>query len=80
MKTSKNQDANQTAFRVVQAATGQTAAEGKDPAAVALGRRGGLKGGPARAKKLSKERRAEIAKKAAKKRWKGHKKAKRKPE
>ena len=41
----------------------------KDPAAVALGRKGGLKGGVARAKKLSKKRRVEIAKKAAKARW-----------
>lgn len=38
-------------------------------AAVALGRRGGLKGGPARAKKLSRKRRIDIAKKAAEARW-----------
>lgn len=44
--------------------------EGKDPAAVALGRRGGLKGGKARAKALSPEKRKAIAKKAAKARWK----------
>ena len=43
--------------------------EGKDPAAVSLGRRGGLKGGKARAKKLSPEKRSEIARKAAKARW-----------
>ena len=43
--------------------------EGKDPAAVALGRKGGLKGGDARAKKLSAKRRAEIARKAAAARW-----------
>jgi hypothetical protein len=43
---------------------------GKDPAAVALGRKGGLKGGKARAASLSKERRAEIAKTAAVARWK----------
>ena len=42
---------------------------GKDPAAVALGRRGGLKGGKARAKKLSARRRKEIAKDAAMRRW-----------
>jgi hypothetical protein len=42
---------------------------GKDPAAVALGRKGGLKGGAARAKALSAKRRKEIATKAAKKRW-----------
>lgn len=41
----------------------------RNPAAVELGRRGGLKGGKARAKKLSKARLSEIAKKAAKKRW-----------
>lgn len=42
----------------------------KDPAAVALGRRGGLKGGPARAAKMTKEQRSESAKKAAQARWK----------
>ena len=47
----------------------QTFAKGKNPAAVALGRLGGLKGGPARAKKLSSKKRKEIAKKAAKSRW-----------
>ncbi|MGE4505163.1 MAG: hypothetical protein AB7D51_07430 [Desulfovibrionaceae bacterium] len=41
----------------------------KNPAAVALGRLGGLKGGPARAKTLSQERRTEIARKAAVARW-----------
>lgn len=45
--------------------------DGKDSAAVSLGRRGGLKGGAARKAALSPERRAEIAKKAAKARWKG---------
>src|SRR5215213_5716832 len=43
----------------------------KNPAAVALGRLGGLKGGKARAEKLSAKKRSEIAKKAAAKRW-GH--------
>ena len=42
---------------------------GKDPLAVELGRRGGKKGGKARAAKLSKKRRSEIAKKAAQARW-----------
>jgi hypothetical protein len=42
----------------------------KNPAAVALGRLGGLKGGKARAKKLSAEDRARIAQRAAKARWK----------
>jgi hypothetical protein len=44
---------------------------GKNPAAVALGRLGGLKGGKARAEKLSPARRKEIARKAAAARWKG---------
>lgn len=44
-------------------------APAKNPAAVALGRLGGLKGGKARAAKLSDEERSEIAKKAAKARW-----------
>jgi hypothetical protein len=41
----------------------------KNPAAVALGRLGGLKGGVARAAKLSSRKRSEIAKKAAETRW-----------
>ncbi len=41
----------------------------KDPMAVELGRRGGLKGGKARAAKLTAEQRSEIARKAARKRW-----------
>lgn len=44
--------------------------EGKNPAAVMLGRLGGLKGGKARAKKLSPEQRSHIAQKAARERWK----------
>lgn len=47
-------DINQTALDIVQQAT-------KDPAAVSLGRRGGLKGGKARAASLTPERRREIA-------------------
>jgi len=43
---------------------------GKNPAAVALGRLGGLKGGKARAARLSKQKRRAIAKKAAAARWK----------
>jgi hypothetical protein len=42
---------------------------GKDPAAVSLGRRGGLKGGKARANNMSPERRSQIAKEAAQTRW-----------
>ena len=41
----------------------------KNPAAVSLGRLGGLKGGKARAEKLSKRKRSQIAKKAAQARW-----------
>jgi hypothetical protein len=66
-------DANQLAKSIVDIATGDAPApadDGKDPAAVALGRKGGLKGGKARAASLSKKRRAEIAKKAASARWK----------
>jgi hypothetical protein len=44
---------------------------GKNPAAVALGRRGGLKGGKARAEKLTPEQRSHIAQKAARARWDG---------
>lgn len=43
--------------------------DGKDPAAVALGRKGGLKGGKARAEKLTAEERRRIAKAAAAARW-----------
>jgi hypothetical protein len=46
-------------------------AKAKDPAAVALGRKGGLKGGKARAAKMTAEERAASARKAAKARW-GH--------
>jgi hypothetical protein len=44
---------------------------GKNPSAVALGLRGGAKGGHARARKLSTKRKKEIAKKAARARWSG---------
>ncbi len=46
-----------------------TAEPEKNPAAVALGRLGGLKGGKARAEKLTAKKRSEIAKKAAAARW-----------
>lgn len=66
-------DPNQLAKLITDLAVGvQTETllpDGKNPAAVALGRLGGLKGGKARADKLSAKRRKEIAKKAAKKRW-----------
>ena len=66
-------DTNQLAKSIVDLSTGDADEvdpnEGKDPAAVALGRKGGLKGGKARAASLSPEKRSEIAKKAAKARW-----------
>jgi len=63
-----SRDENVTAFEILKAATEEPAKE-KNPAAVALGRLGGLKGGRARAQKLSSRKRREIAKKAAKIRW-----------
>ena len=51
----------------------QSLSEEIKKAATALGRLGGLKGGPARAIKLSAERRSEIARKAAQKRWEKNK-------
>ena len=65
-------DVNKRAHKIAQLATGEVTEdkyEGKNPAAVELGRLGGLKGGKARAKSLTKKRRSEIAKKAAKSRW-----------
>lgn len=70
-------DLNRLAASIVRDATDEDKdereqpADGKDPAAVALGRRGGLKGGKARAAKLTPEQRSEIARKAAAARW-GH--------
>ncbi|HXP50826.1 MAG TPA: hypothetical protein VN922_12770 [Bacteroidia bacterium] len=72
MATSKRpKDINERAKLLVDILTGdkESLDKKKDAAAVSLGRRGGLKGGVARAKKLSAKRRKEIAKKAAKKRW-----------
>lgn len=68
-------DVNAMAKQTVDEATEQARAtdEGmpeKDPAAVELGRKGGLKGGKARAEKLSPAHGSEIAKKAAEARWK----------
>jgi hypothetical protein len=64
----KPRDVNALAASIVREAT-HDPNEGKDPAAVSLGRRGGLKGGKARAAKLTPEQRSEIAKKAAQARW-----------
>ena len=68
-------DLAQLAHQIVQEATQevkeplQEIAKEKNPAAVALGRLGGLKGGKVRAEKLSARKRKEIARKAAKTRW-----------
>jgi hypothetical protein len=74
-KPKESRDVNQNAFRIVSEATGDDNTpkpeEGvKNPAAVALGRLGGMKGGKARAEKLTPEQRKEIAKIAASARWK----------
>lgn len=65
------EDLNEIAFRVFQNATEEDVSpqEGKNPAAVELGRLGGLKGGRARADKLSQEERSRIAREAARARW-----------
>lgn len=73
-KTKRPTDINQRAKSIVDIATGEIedTPQEKDElkaAAAALGRKGGLKGGKARANSLTPERRAEIAKKAAAKRW-----------
>jgi len=62
-------DINLIASHIVAEVTTKLKPE-KNPAAVALGSLGGLKGGKARSEKLSAERRKEIAQKAAKARWK----------
>jgi hypothetical protein len=65
-KKRKRKDINQMAAAIVTRAT-------KNPHAVALGRLGGVKGGPARKAALTPDRRSEIASKAARVRWKtGH--------
>jgi len=75
--TSRDHDFTTVARRVVEQAIGEHLDgsplpdndQGKNPAAVALGKLGGAKGGKARAKALSPERRKAIARKAAKARW-----------
>jgi hypothetical protein len=67
-------DLNRLAASIVRDSTDddkadELADDSKDPAAVALGRKGGLKGGKARAAKLTPEQRSEIARKAAQTRW-----------
>lgn len=66
-------DTNKKAKLIVDILTGTVEEKdllgGKNPNAVALGRLGGLKGGKARASKLTAKQRSTIAKKAAKARW-----------
>ena len=74
----KDRDFTSIARRVVETAIGEQMDgsplpdpnAGKDPAAVSRGRKGGLKGGKARAAVMSAKRRTQIARKAAKTRWK----------
>jgi hypothetical protein len=73
-KRKKKMDTNQLAKSIVEEATTEellqkAAKDGKNPAAVILGRLGGLKGGKARARKLSAKKRTEIARAAALARW-----------
>ena len=71
-RSRKTLNENVTAFEILKAVTEEPAEKPKKKnlAAVALGRLGGKKGGPARAKKLSATKRIEIARNAAKSRWK----------
>jgi hypothetical protein len=74
-KPRQPRDPNQLAKLMVDVATGAARlpadlSDGKNPAAVALGKLGGMKGGHARARKLSKARRQDIAVKASAVRWK----------
>ena len=71
-KPKRPADINRLASAIVEAATeGEPEVDDtRDPAAVALGRKGGLKGGKARAAKLTPEQRSEIARRAAAARWK----------
>jgi hypothetical protein len=74
MPKRSSKDINETAFAVVQQATGQAPPQPppkpeKNPAAVTLGRLGGLKGGKTRASRLSAEEKKRIAKLGATARW-----------
>ena len=65
-------DLNKLAKAIVDEPTGETPPEAvseKNPAAVALGRLGGLKGGPARMKALTKKQRSDLGRRAARARW-----------
>ena len=72
-RSGKKQDLNERAFSIVQHLTGEAPKEDpdrdKNPAAVALGRLGGLKGGKARAEGMTAKQRKAAAEKAAAARW-----------
>lgn len=72
-KPPRARDPNQLAKQIADLATGEAADpnpdDGKNPAAVQLGRLGGLKGGKARSESMTPDRRTEIARKAAATRW-----------
>jgi hypothetical protein len=70
-RSSTPKDVNQAARRIVDIVTGESILEEdtRNPAAVTLGRLGGLKGGKARAESMSPAKRKAIAKKAAAARW-----------
>lgn len=73
-RSKKPRDTNSLAAAIVAQSTdpddeGDDPYEGKDPAAVELGRKGGLKGGRARAESLTPGQRSKIARKAALARW-----------
>jgi hypothetical protein len=76
---SRDRDTNEIAARIIAQVSGEAShpmerrptKEQVSAVAAELGRRGGLKGGKARAKKLSAAKRTAIAKKAAKARWQG---------
>jgi len=73
VKKKKQRDIAEIAYQTLQEVTQEQPADNtppqKNPAAVALGHLGGLRGGPARAKSLSAKKRKEIAQKAAVARW-----------
>ena len=69
-KSNSRKDFTQIAFDVVQQATGEAERKKELTGKKADSRKGGLVGGKARAEKLSSEKKSEIAKKAAKSRWK----------
>jgi hypothetical protein len=72
-RSRRPRDPNQLGKLIVDIATGEAEEQeteaGKNPAAVELGRKGGLKGGKARASKMTPDERSTAAKRAAQSRW-----------